>query len=324
MKIFLCLLMLASIALAQPVWGPYEVYSLGNGFQVKEVFIAVHHDTCEIFLTKTRTEIQFGWDDDASIHQIPFYLNSQTARGFSAELLPHAQSNRYIQDVFADSSGKWCIVVIDYDSFNEQSNLYRLFPNDTTDLFWGAQNDFERVTLHGDSAGLWDCVMKLLDGQTISKSESGYTIVSAFRGCQLIGDIDVSWSYSVIHEFDSQFLLDTTYEYCDNSCQVLSNFDWRSGLSLPNNSVAILAYNGADYSLSIVNALGTSMECALSCLPPSPARSKLSLDLNGQLLIPNDQQIVRIDTTGACTPFGTLDVGHYLESPAFHPRYGFA
>ncbi len=282
MKIFLCLLMLASIALAQPVWGPYEVYSLGNGFQVKEVFIAVHHDTCEIFLTKTRTEIQFGWDDDVSIHQIPFYLNSQTARGFSAELLPHAQSNRYIQDVFADSSGKWCIVVIDYDSFNEQSTLYRLFPNDTTDLFWGAQNDFERVTLHGDSAGLWDCVMKLLDGQTISKSESGYTIVSAFRGCQLIGDIDVSWSYSVIHEFDSQFLLDTTYEYCDNSCQVLSNFDWRSGLSLPNNSVAILAYNGADYSLWIVNALGTSMECALSCLPPSPARSKLSLDLNGQ------------------------------------------
>ncbi|MBL0062833.1 MAG: hypothetical protein IPP40_15445 [bacterium] len=181
MKTLFCLLLVIGNAIAQPVIGPYIVTSVDSGYRVHDIQLAVHNDTCEVFMSIVPNGLAQMWDNDAMIERIPFYLGTGLPSTEVDELAPANSWNRNIEDVYADASGNWSIAVYSVDEFNEETGYFLVNNYIQTSLFLGSGEQINELTLHADTLGRYECAMGHLREQTISKSQNGYTLTSLFQ-----------------------------------------------------------------------------------------------------------------------------------------------
>ncbi len=324
MKTLFCLLLVIGSAFAQPVIGPFVVTNADSGYRVHDIQLAVHNDTCEVFMSIVPNGLAQIWDNDATIERIPFYLGTGLPSTDVDELAPANTWNRNIEDVYADASGNWSIAVYSVDEFNEETGYFLVSDYIQTSLFTGSGEQINELTLHTDTLGRYECAMGHLREQTISKSLNGYTLTSLFSGCKLFGTFGEPWAYAVVHQFDSDFSLDTTFDYCDESCAVEFGPQWTTGISDVDGSLVLLSRSFGECGVVTLNGSEQPTMYPLLCLPETESRPLLVRTNSDLYLTVFENRIYEIDATGGCAFLTEIPALTENISTAFLPNYGFA
>lgn len=309
----LILLLIATSAIAQPVWGPYVVHNADSTIQ--DVELCVRGDTADIVLVT---------DESVSVH-ISHNMDSQQNSEPVSLVLNETLRFRYLADMTAVSSQQWVCLLHQNSRTHWGYGTFHF----STEILYGNSVEFSLLNVETSSyidapvfhSGSWT------ESHSLSWNNNRIGIAYVVAD---IGPFDVGYGW-VYHEFDDSLnslfnefnLLGSTYN---------DPYNRAIGIPLPGDSLLYFSEfgfaGGDNFFLGPISDLWENshysfVRCGdsglLRAMYVTPHGRIIATFIDNSLkqLIPGNEHEVE------CSTFASLPTD-WSPSWAFHPSFGFA